>query len=117
MEKYEVLNTAYEYIGKLVSGIDEMNNKFYAGNENSGCEMLALISEGLEWLMNALDLLNDNVDTCGERSEIKEKANEVVEALENEDYILVADIFNYEINPNLNNINLKLNNLIDNIRE
>lgn len=100
-EKREVIIDAYEYIGKLLNGIDKMVNKFYEGNDKEGCEILAYASEGLEWLVKALELCGDEVDVKVEIEKLVESISESVQALENEDYILVGDIFNYEISSTL----------------
>lgn len=103
-EKAEVIQSVYEYVGKLIDGIEKMVNKFYEGADKEGCEMLSFASEGLEWTVKALELCEDEINMKVELKNLVGIFNNAVEGLENEDYILVADIFSYEVNPILNTI-------------
>lgn len=103
-EKIEVIQSIYEYIGKLVNGIGKMIDKFYEGSDKEGCEILSFASEGLEWTIKALELCEDEVNAKVELEKLILSFGEVVNGLENDDYLLVADIFSYEVIPLLNDI-------------
>lgn len=107
-EKIEIIQSVYEYIGRLINGIEIMINKFYEGADKEGCEILSFASEGLEWTIKALELCEEDINTKTELETLLQSFVEAVNALENDDYILVADIFSYEVVPVLNNIKNKL---------
>lgn len=113
-EKIEVLGSIYEYIGKLIDGIEKMANKFYEGYDKEGCEILSFASEGLEWVIKALEIFKNEINTENQQKALVENFTEINNGLENEDYILVADIFNYEITPLLKAIR---KNIDDNLRK
>ena len=103
-EKKEVLKSIRDGIENINLYIDGIVNKFYEGDEKIACEGLAFVSEELGWVFKGLELTNDIVNTNEINNNIIEHFNVIVESLENEDYILVADIFNYEIKPLLENL-------------
>lgn len=107
-EKIEVIQSVNEYIGKLINGIEKMIDKFYEGLDKEGCEILSFVSEGLEWTIKALELCEEEINTKDELEKLIESFGEAVNGLENDDYILVGDIFSYEVIPALNDIKNKL---------
>lgn len=111
-EQFEALQTAYEYIGNLDRGIKGLVEDFQEGREEKGCEVLPLIAEGLDWLIKVIKLTSEFHKGGVSYENINEKLNEVVEALENEDYILISDLFNYEILPVLFNIRKEIQTII-----
>ena len=107
-EKIELLYNTREYIENVINAIEKMTDNFYKEENKEGCNLVARISEGLEWIIKALRLTNDIINLNDILDEMTEKFNDIVEALENEDYILVADIFKYEIKVLLENIKEEL---------
>ncbi len=114
MEKQlEALVTANEYIGKLKTGIEELVNKINSGQENNGVLLIPNIADGLQWLISVIELTKDYHKGSISIEDIKEKLPEVIEALENEDYVLVGDLFNYELLPALVNIQEEIKKLLE----
>lgn len=103
-EKKEVLKSIRDGIENINLYIDGIANKFYEGHEKIACEGLAFVSEELGWVFKGLELTSDVLNTDKINNIIIEHFNVIVEGLENEDYILVADIFNYEVKPLLENL-------------
>ncbi|KGI39717.1 hypothetical protein [Clostridium tetani] len=103
-QKLEVLETAKNYIDNLKEGIDNIYNYISEGKENNALDLIPDFAEGIEWLSQVLVLTKDvhkkdlNIDG------LNNILNEVVEAIENEDYILVGDLFKYEIYEKLDEI-------------
>ncbi|MCY6959557.1 hypothetical protein [Clostridium brassicae] len=98
-QQFETLQTASEYIEKLEAGIIETVRLFKSDEEGKATKMIAHIIDGMEWISDAMRLTGGvhkkNID-C---SEINDKLLEIVEAFNNEDYILVGDLLEYEILP------------------
>ena len=109
-EKLSLLKTMIEGIENVNLYIDAIANKFYEGDEKSACEGLTFVAEELQWIFKGLGIISDIVNTDEINTSISEQLVAVVEGMENEDYILVGDIFNYEIKP-------LLEELIENLRE
>lgn len=109
-EKLNLLKTMIEGIENVNLYIDAIANKFYEGDEKIACEGVAFVAEELQWIFKGLDIISDIVNTDKINTNILEQIAIIVEAMENEDYILVGDIFNYEVKP-------LLEELIENLRE
>jgi len=91
----ETLKTANEYMNNLISGVKHSVELLYGGNETEGFSMIPSICEGIQWITQVLVLTgNKNKDLV---DILFKKLEEIVESFENKDYILVADLLNYEL--------------------
>lgn len=103
-QKLEAIETAKNYIDNLEEAIDKIFNYISEGKENKALGLIPSFAEGIEWLSQVLVLTKDvhkkdlNIDG------LNNILNEVVEAIENEDYVLVGDLFKYEIYEKLDEI-------------
>lgn len=114
MEKQlEALNAANDYIEKLKTGIEDLVNKINSGEENNGVQLIPNIADGLQWLVNIIELTKDLHKGSISIENIKEQLGEIIEALENEDYVLLGDLFNYELLPILVNIQVDIKKVIE----
>ncbi|AQR97016.1 hypothetical protein [Clostridium saccharoperbutylacetonicum] len=111
--KLEVLKDAYNYIDNLNNGIEELGNAINSGNEEKGVKLIPLICDGIEWITQVVSLTRDMQKEEISIGDLNEKLGETIEALDNEDFILVGDLFSYEIAPILNDIKSKLGELIN----
>ncbi|CBZ04610.1 hypothetical protein EXN25_03730 [Clostridium botulinum] len=107
-EKFEALKTASEYIGNLKIGIMNASENFQSGNENKALESIPLIVDGIEWLTQVIELTRDIQRSEISLGELNEKLEEIVEAVENGDFILVGDLFQYELIPVMEKIEEKV---------
>lgn len=98
-EQIEVLNTATEYLEKLINGIALASDSFQGGHTRRGLELVAQIAEGLQWLIDALRLTQDVQRIKVETSEMDEKLRELIKAIVNEDSVLLSDLMEYELRP------------------
>ncbi|MGL4452587.1 MAG: hypothetical protein ACRCTZ_15585 [Sarcina sp.] len=103
-EKIEVLQTANEYLFNLKSGINNLVLLMNEEKEQQACGLIPDIAEGIGWILDVARLTSDITGEVEGIDEIDNFLSEIVEALENEDYILVSDLFNYEILPILENL-------------
>lgn len=111
-QKKEMIITLNDYLDKLIPGIEDMVNAFYEGNDKYACDKLSLITDGLQWCMRVIEATKDITKLTDETEQLAEHFNTIVEGLENEDFILVADIFNYEVNDILKSIKENLVGII-----
>ena len=98
-KKINLLKTMVESIENINLYMEAIVNKLYEGDEKIACEGLAFISEELQWIFKGLDITSDIFDSNDIATNILEQLTEIVSAMENEDYILVADMLNYEVKP------------------
>lgn len=96
-DKINSLKTAYQYIDSLKSGINLSVENFQNNNRKEATEIVVQLAEGLEWLINVLTLTEDIQKEKIDVNKILENINSINEAFENEDYILISDILEYEI--------------------
>ena len=96
-QKLEVLETAKNYINNLKQAIDKIYNYISEGKENNAIALIPDFTEGVEWLTQVLVLTKDAHKKDVNIDGLNDTLKEVVEAIENQDYILVGDLFKYEI--------------------
>lgn len=111
-EKIEALVTANEYLDNLKSGILQVVEAFQQEDEKRGCSLIPLVADGIKWITDVVNLTRDVQNEEINISQIDEKLEEVVEAIENEDYILVGDLFNYEVLPIIEKIHEQIRKLV-----
>lgn len=95
--KYEVLQTATEYIEKLNNGIMQAASYYRSGELAKGYKYVEMITEGIEWVIDAITLTQDVLVNEIEVDHIGALISEYIEAMENEDTVLMADLLEYEM--------------------
>lgn len=98
-EKLEVLNTAKEYMINLNNAIIKSAEYLQNGDYFNGTNLIISITDGLEWIVQIITLRKDIYKKDMEVNNLVDNIKEVVEAFENEDYILIGDLLQYEISP------------------
>jgi hypothetical protein len=112
-QKLETLQSVREYMVRLHSGIKEAAECFQNGDYSKGAELTTQISEGIEYIIKAMTLTSDLFENHIDIEEIIEKLNEVVGAFQNEDYILIGDLYEYEINPIIESYYEEINKVLE----
>lgn len=107
-EKMELVCTAADYTGRLIEGINEAVDLFHEGMEGKALDLVIQIIDGLKWTMEAITVTLDVQEEAIDISEINDAFNAMSEALENVDYVLIADVLEYEILPKVEEWNQKL---------
>lgn len=113
-EQMEALISANEYLDNLIGGIKKVVNYIEQGEEGKGIELIPTIADGIEWLLSAINLTQEVHKGSVGIGNLNGKLEEVVDALENEDYVLVGDLFNYEILPILEDIKGNIKKIVQN---
>ncbi|ENJ9652659.1 hypothetical protein ACXAUS_000452 [Clostridium sporogenes] len=106
-EKLDVLNTAKEYMNNLNSAIIKSSEYLQNGDYFNGTNLIVSITDGLEWIVQLITLRKDIYEEDMEVNKFIDNIKEVVEAFENEDYILIGDLLQYEISPIIEEYNNK----------
>jgi hypothetical protein len=96
----ETLESLKEYIPKMVIGCQSTVENLQGGNEAVALQLLPAIIEGFEWILQAISGLQDNGQLLDiELSNLSQHFQEMLNALEIGDYVLLADLLDYEIVP------------------
>ncbi|APC41170.1 hypothetical protein [Clostridium estertheticum] len=111
-EQFEALKSVKEYMVNLINGIERAVEYFQAGEERKACELISPITEGIQWMSEALMLTKNIHHQDITLQDMNEKLKEIVEAFENEDFILIADLFEYELKPILEDIQKNINKVV-----
>lgn len=104
--KRETLEMANEYMNNLFSGVKHSVELLYSGNESEGFSLIPSICEGIQWITEVLALTKNENEDLDLVDILYEKLEEIIESFENKDYILVADLLNYELLEVLQDIQL-----------
>lgn len=108
-ERSELLITLYNYLLKLIPAIKECANCYQLGQINEGSNLLINMIEGVNWVIS----VTANVQIQGVIiEEINIKLGDMVKAFENEDYVLVGDLLEYEILPVMQELFEKTSTLV-----
>ena len=95
----ETLETANEYIEKMIEGIGSFNSYMLNNEPSKALELWPNILEGLEWIVQAVSLTKPIQEKDMNVEELIEILPDLLDAYENGDMILVSDILDYEIKP------------------
>ena len=99
-EVYEVIESFNIYISNIPAGSIQIAEHLRKDEVADAMQLILQFSEGMGWLVQASELLNENgLEVLFEVEKIHEFLNEVNDGLEIQDYVLVADMFEYEIAP------------------
>jgi len=96
----EVIDSFNQYIKNIAPGSLQIAEHLRKDEIQESLQLILHFSEGMIWLVQASDLLKQNdVQVTLHVEQIHEFLNEVNNGLEIQDYVLVADMFEYEIAP------------------
>lgn len=96
----ETMESYNNYVGQIIKGSNKIADDLRTGNVENALSMIKDFSEGLVWIIEVNQKLKEfGKDINLNISEIQEFFVEINEGLENKDFVLVADLFEYEIAP------------------
>ena len=108
-EQHEALQSAQEYLFKLKKGVTDIYEFINNNEEKRAFNLISYVAEGIGWVIDVISLTKDAQNKEINIDDINEHIDAVVEGMENEDYMLVGDIFNYEILPILERVHKDIN--------
>lgn len=100
----EALTTANEYLFNLRNGVEETVTLFEQEQYSKACNMVASIADGIEYIEKIISLTKNVLIKELDNNKLNNILNDIVKAIENEDFVLVGDLLNYEILPILQEI-------------
>jgi hypothetical protein len=120
------LVNALDYLKKLIPGFEQASDLFRAGNEQEANKYYLQILDGIDWFSQVVSIIMNPdegklelPDADDESLQVRQKKltdlmNQMLEANKNQDWVLLADILEYEMVPfykDWENILSKLENL------
>lgn len=104
---YELIDSYNEYLGRIPNGINQIVEFLRDGNTEDAIEQIIQLIEGIQWLndVNAI-FQRFGYKTQFDYDILNGYLNSINEGLQIQDYILVADLLEYEIEPFFSNLNL-----------
>ncbi|MDA8233887.1 MAG: hypothetical protein M0Z31_03590 [Clostridia bacterium] len=118
----EGLDTALDYLPVLQKGLEEIAGLFQEGREGEGIALFLEAHTGLDWLEHILRgsriyFQSSNRDLGVQFAEVaegyNEKLTELTKAWENRDYVLIADLLEYELAPFIEEIMPLINKVME----
>lgn len=99
-ELNEVMNSYNEYTQNIPKGLLVIINQLRDNEVEEALVNIKNFSEGIMWLIEATHLINKNKGNLKtDITELIECLTEINKSLEKEDYMLTADIFEYDLIP------------------
>lgn len=96
----DILESYNAYINKVPKGCHLVAELLREEKNKDALEQIALFSEGVSWIIEVKEKLESKgMYLPFDESEIITFLGEINEALVIQDYVLVADLFEYEIAP------------------
>lgn len=96
----EVEQSYFEYLQVLAKGCLEISNEFRVENTSEAITKLQQAVQGMTWLIEIEEGMKKNqYDINSVMEKASEFLTEINDALEKRDYVFVADLFEYELQP------------------
>ncbi|MGE7927672.1 hypothetical protein [Lysinibacillus xylanilyticus] len=100
MDKLEIVDEYYKYVAKIPAGLQYIADNLRADNVPKALNEILNFSEGITWIKQMEEILIDQgVNTNLNKHQLEDYLNLINEGLEKQDFVLVADIFEYEVMP------------------
>ncbi|WP_322555628.1 hypothetical protein [Sporosarcina beigongshangi] len=100
MDLHELIESYNEYIKKMPTGCQKVADSLREDRISEAMQDIIDFSEGANWLAKMSEYFRENGILVNlETGKIHEYLHEVNSGLEIQDYIVVADMFEYEIMP------------------
>lgn len=97
--KTQLLHTSVEMIESLAVRIEQAVTLYHGGKDVEGSQKIIPVIEDLQQLIEAIVLTADVQVQPISVGELQQFGEEIVTAFENQDFVLLADLFEYEVTP------------------
>lgn len=100
MDKIEIVDEYYKYVAKIPAGLQFIADNLRTDNVSTALNEILNFSEGITWINQMEEVLTEQgVNSNLNKHQLENYLNLINEGLEKQDFVLVADIFEYEILP------------------
>lgn len=98
-QQQEVIQSAYEYLPRFKQGISELAQQIKINTTSKERETITQVIDGIQWLLEVFKLTKEIQKTPIQVTDITPLLQEMSEALENDDMVLLGDLLEYELLP------------------
>lgn len=112
-EKIEALKSGIAYIDNIKIETENLVDKINSGEENNAMNIIIKVADRIESLIEILRLTSDIYKGEILIKNMNEKLAEIIEAFQNEDYVLIGDLFNYEFLPAIESIQCDMKKVVE----
>lgn len=112
---YNALLELNNYNPKLLTATDKMVKYFRVQQNDEALDLFISATDGFNWTLEVLSYTKHILEKQSfivEVEKINEIFMEMTEALQNQDFVLLADLLEYEIYPLLEQVQTTLNRVI-----
>ncbi len=100
MDKTEILDEYFKYVTKIPAGLQFIADNLRTDNIPTALNEILNFSEGITWINQMEEVLvEQGVNSNLNKQQLEHYLNLINEGLEKQDFVLVADIFEYEVLP------------------
>ena len=101
------LSNALDYLKKLIPGFDQAADLFRTGNEQEANKYYIQILDGMDWFSEVVNVVMSSEGEGQEpenslrirQAKLTDLMSQMLEANKNQDWVLLADILEYEMTP------------------
>ena len=101
------LSNALDYLEKLIPGFDQAADLFRMGNEQEANKFYIQILDGMDWFSEVVNVVMSSEGEGQEpenslrirQAKLTDLMSQMLEANKNQDWVLLADILEYEMTP------------------
>ena len=100
------LTNAKDYLVKLISGFQKAADLFRMGNEQEANQYYLQVLDGIEWFSQVVIIIVSTQKNKSEEKSLEERQkkltdlmSQMLEANQNQDWVLMADLMEYEMIP------------------
>ena len=101
------LSNALDYLEKLIPGFDQAADLFRTGNEQEANKYYIQILDGMDWFSEVMNVVMSSEGEGQEpenslrirQAKLTDLMSQMLEANKNQDWVLLADILEYEMIP------------------
>ncbi len=111
----ETIESANEYIQRVIDGIGGIVYNLQSGREEKALPLCSDLFEGLKWLIECANLTKPLQKDRGiiiDSEEINTILEDITKAFENKDYVLLADLLEYEFMPIISGWKTQFENIL-----
>ncbi|OPY58790.1 MAG: hypothetical protein A4E55_00664 [Pelotomaculum sp. PtaU1.Bin035] len=119
----DALLSTESYLARSLPEIRLLVDEFYQGPGKISWVKFEQLLEGLQWMLNMLATIGENKEWYHNKEQYRSIAGQLSnqigllqEAFENKDMTLLSDLLGYEIVPSLENLEIKIKETLDHIR-
>jgi len=101
---WEAIDTASEYLPRLTAGLSKIAQLFKEGKDAEGIKLFDEAIEGMDWFLYVAEAIQKVMGTASTDEDLKqltEIINELSNAWQNSDFVLISDIIDYDLLQNL----------------